>query len=105
MREEIDRNIGRRIRELRTARRQPVNHVAAYLGVTPQQILKYETGQNRASASTIYLLAILFGTTVEAFFSSWTMVSNDNTQYGGATYPANPREIVNPSTQHQPLPQ
>ncbi|WP_244498512.1 helix-turn-helix domain-containing protein [Aureimonas ureilytica] len=79
MREEIDRNIGNRIRQLRTVRRQPLSYVAAYLGVTPQQVRKYETGQNRASASTIYLLAILFETNVEVFFSSWNMGDNDNT--------------------------
>ena len=39
------------------------------LGISFQQIQKYESGANRVSASRLYALSMLFGLPLEAFFS------------------------------------
>jgi transcriptional regulator with XRE-family HTH domain len=42
--------------------------LAARVGVTFQQLQKYETGKNRLSASRLYRLASVLGVDVSAFF-------------------------------------
>lgn len=54
---DLDRLIGSRIRQLRTAQRLSQEKLAELIGVTFQQIQKYERGVNRVSASTLYRIA------------------------------------------------
>lgn len=53
---DIDRHIGARIRARRLALGVSQQRIAEDVGVTFQQIQKYETGANRVSASTLYRL-------------------------------------------------
>lgn len=43
--------------------------VAYHIGVTYQQIQKYETGRNRVSAEILYRLGQLYGVCVQQFFT------------------------------------
>ena len=43
-------------------------HIAEALGLTFQQLQKYEKGANRISASRLYQLSLIFGVPVESFF-------------------------------------
>lgn len=64
----IDVHVGARLRLLRTARRLSLEELGRRVGVTYQQIQKYETGANRISASTLYRLAQTFEMSPTYFF-------------------------------------
>lgn len=67
--DDIDREIGRRIRFRRIERGYSQAHVASGLGVTYQQLQKYETGRNRISVSTLYRLSRVLGAPVAVFLA------------------------------------
>ncbi|WP_192843175.1 helix-turn-helix domain-containing protein [Aureimonas sp. AU12] len=64
----IDLAIGERIRENRLARGLSLQDLARAVGVTHQQIQKYERGTCRVSAATLYRLADALLCDVEALF-------------------------------------
>lgn len=65
----IDHSVGQTIRKLRLAANMSQETLAARVGVTFQQLQKYENGQNRVSASRLLQLATALGARVEAFFT------------------------------------
>lgn len=67
-RDPIDVHVGGRLRLLRTARRLSLEELGRRVGVTYQQIQKYETGANRISASTLYRIARTFEMSPTYFF-------------------------------------
>lgn len=64
----IDVHVGARLRLLRAARRLSLEELGRRVGVTYQQIQKYETGANRISASTLFRLAQTFEMSPLYFF-------------------------------------
>ncbi|WP_369061037.1 helix-turn-helix transcriptional regulator [Caulobacter sp. 73W] len=60
----IDIAVGARIRARRKVQGFSQSHVAQQLGLTFQQIQKYERGVNRVSASKLVQIAALLGTSV-----------------------------------------
>ena len=64
----IDVLVGRRARERRTLEGMSQSAVAETLGLSFQQLRKYEKGGNRISASRLYELAELLGVPVSYFF-------------------------------------
>ncbi len=66
--EPVDVHVGQRLRLLRKERGLSQTALAARVGVTFQQLQKYETGKNRLSASRLYRLAFVLGVDVSAFF-------------------------------------
>ena len=64
----VDIAVGKRLRFIRGAFGLAQMEVAASLGVTFQQIQKYENGRNRISASRLYDLARLFNVEVSYFY-------------------------------------
>jgi len=60
--------VGRRIRQRRTLIGMTQERLAAVLGVTFQQVQKYERGTNRISASRLAQLADTLGMPVTYFF-------------------------------------
>lgn len=64
----VDVHVGRTIRELRHLRGLSQTALAEELGVTFQQIQKYENSTNRVSASKLYAIAGVLGVGVERFF-------------------------------------
>ncbi|MCW2246759.1 transcriptional regulator with XRE-family HTH domain [Azospirillum fermentarium] len=65
---EVDVFVGQRLRELRMLAGLSQSDVAAGLGLTFQQLQKYERGFNRVSASRLYKLAQFFRVPVSVFF-------------------------------------
>lgn len=64
----IDRHIGARLRELRITRGLSQHDVAARLGVTDQQLHKYEQAFNRIPAARLYQCAVALNVSIDAFF-------------------------------------
>lgn len=65
----IDRIVGQRIREYRIALGLNQTKLAKTAGVSFQQLQKYENGENRVSASRLYLLADALGISIDALMS------------------------------------
>lgn len=63
-----DGRIGNNMRRLRLAAGLPQAAVAAHLGLTYQQVQKYERGHNRLSAAMLHDLALLFKVPCACFF-------------------------------------
>lgn len=66
--QEIDKKIGQKIREIRKALKMSQEELAGAVGVTFQQIQKYERGSNRVSGSMMFLMARVLQVKVERFF-------------------------------------
>ena len=66
---EVDAIVGPRLRELRMLAGLSQSDLAATIGLTFQQLQKYERGVNRISASKLYLLARHLNVPVSTFFS------------------------------------
>lgn len=67
-RDEIDAFVGARIGLRRSALGLSQSALAQQLGISFQQVQKYESGQNRISASRLHRAATVLGTSVETFF-------------------------------------
>ena len=68
VRDEVDVYVGARIGLRRSALGLSQSALAQQLGISFQQVQKYETGQNRISASRLHRAATVLGTSVETFF-------------------------------------
>lgn len=67
---EIDRAVGAEIRFRRILLGLSQQKVSAQIGLTFQQLQKYETGANRVSASRLFHLAKILRVTVSSFFTA-----------------------------------
>jgi ribosome-binding protein aMBF1 (putative translation factor) len=65
---DIDAQIGQRIREARQAQGMAQEVLANGLGISFQQVQKYENGSNRISAARLYDIAQLFGMAITFFY-------------------------------------
>ncbi len=65
----VDVHVGRRLRELRKAANLSQTDVATALGLSFQQVQKYERGSNRISASKLHEASKLLGVTIAAFYT------------------------------------
>lgn len=66
----IDLSVGERIRIIRRQRGLTQTELGNIVGLTFQQIQKYERGTNRVSAGRLGMLAGALGVTVNAFFET-----------------------------------
>lgn len=64
----VDQQVGRNIRKLRKDRGESQETLAAALGLTFQQVQKYERGANRVSASKLVAIAKHYQVPVALFF-------------------------------------
>lgn len=64
----ISHRIGQNLRRIRKAQSLSQGEIGHVLGVTYQQIQKYETGQSRLSAQALYVLKHFYDVAYEAFF-------------------------------------
>jgi len=65
----IDQHVGARMRAARLEAGKSQTEVADAIGITFQQVQKYEKGTNRISAGTLHELSRLFDTPVQFFFN------------------------------------
>lgn len=77
----IDAHIGSRIRLRRLFLDLTQKQLAESLGVTFQQIQKYEIGTNRISASQLYILAHTLGVRLEYFLDGLAIVNPASLSY------------------------
>lgn len=63
-----DKHVGAQLRTARVARGLSQELLGRHLGVTCQQIQKYERGANRVSAGRLYESSLLLGVDVNYFF-------------------------------------
>lgn len=68
MMNEFDQQLGERLRELRLVHGYTQKAIGELLGVTFQQIQKYEAGSNRITVRTLYKLKALYNIEWEVFF-------------------------------------
>lgn len=66
--QEVDAFVGARISLRRSALGLSQTALAQQIGISFQQVQKYETGQNRISASRLHRVATVLATSVDAFF-------------------------------------
>ncbi len=64
----VDQHVGRQIRELRRRQNVSQEKLAETLGLTFQQVQKYEKGSNRVSASKLFEVSQALGVGIDHFF-------------------------------------
>jgi transcriptional regulator with XRE-family HTH domain len=64
----VDEAVGARIRLLRKRRKMSQQELGTALGVTFQQVQKYENGKNRVGASRLHLVAIALDVPINELF-------------------------------------
>lgn len=68
---ELDVYLGKRVKAFRTKMRWPLKTLAMKLGISIQQLQRYETGMNKISASLLYTIAHEFKTDVAFFYEGY----------------------------------
>lgn len=66
--DEVDRHVGARLKLIRSAKGLTQNDVGRAVGLSLQQIQKYEHGTNRISANMLWSLSNFLGVEVSYFF-------------------------------------
>jgi len=64
----VDNHVGMKLRLLRLSHGMSQQMLSEKIGVTFQQLQKYEKGMNRISAGRLYFLAKVLGVSVDHFF-------------------------------------
>lgn len=80
----IDVEIGQRIRRHRNLRQMSQEELAARLGISCQQLQKYEGGANRISASRLIQLARVLSTEISLFLKDGTEQMSDPGKWSAA---------------------
>jgi transcriptional regulator with XRE-family HTH domain len=86
--DQIDMHLGARLRGLRELRGMSLTAIGREIGTTYQQVRKYESGQNRISASTLYRLASLLSVDIAYFYQGLPQTSAE----AASTSASAPRE-------------
>ncbi len=76
--EQIDRRISKRLRQRRLLQGVTQGRVARALGVSFQQIQKYETGANRISSSRLFELSLILDVPITYFYRQVRVSQNTN---------------------------
>jgi len=75
----IDIEVGKRLKKFRRALHLSQTDVAKKLGISFQQVQKYEIGTNRLAASRLFELCQIFGVTPNEFFHEYEGAENKST--------------------------
>lgn len=73
----IDAHVGGQVKLRRAVVGMTQTELANQLGITFQQVQKYENGTNRISASRLYLIAKILNVPLESFFAGTEAVLED----------------------------
>lgn len=93
--DDIDVSVGRRLRDRRTLLGLSQSALAQSVGLTFQQIQKYERGANRISASRLYQFSCLLGVDVDYFFGTILNIDDcEDLLPVGSDDPARMREVL-----------
>jgi transcriptional regulator with XRE-family HTH domain len=74
--DQIDALVGANLKRLRLEREITVQALGVALGVTYQQVLKYEQGVNRISASTLYKASLFLHVNIGDFYEGVDILIN-----------------------------
>ncbi|MGI9481304.1 MAG: helix-turn-helix domain-containing protein [Hyphomicrobiales bacterium] len=74
----VDVHVGHRVRMRRVLKGMSQEKLGEQLGLTFQQVQKYEKGSNRVSASRLHQIAQILGVPVSFFFDDLPSVVNEN---------------------------
>jgi transcriptional regulator with XRE-family HTH domain len=89
----IDRHVGKKLREHRRMLEMSQQDVSERLGISYQQIQKYESGANRISAGRLYTLANIMQIPVHKFFeglpATETLIPRTNGNGNGVQHNGN----------------
>jgi transcriptional regulator with XRE-family HTH domain len=85
---ELDKKIGRRVKELRLTKGISQQELGDELNVSFQQIQKYEKGADRISSSTLFRTSQILGVPVESFFQGF-----DNEESSGEKLKLTPQIV------------
>jgi transcriptional regulator with XRE-family HTH domain len=77
-RDAVDMLVGCNIRTLRQDRGMSQTELARKIGVTFQQVQKYENGTNRVGSGRLFKIASILNVPITAFFEGATQVASDN---------------------------
>lgn len=88
---DADRSIGSRIAALRAAQGLSQTALGAALGVSFQQVQKYEKGRNRIGAGRLQAIADVLNVPVETFFGR--QPGPDGAEAGPATFLEDPQAV------------
>lgn len=92
----IDIHLGKKLRDFRTRLGWTLTDLADRVGVSHQQIHKYEGGQAKISASMLYNFSLIFSITLSAFFEGYNPKKPDlNSPVQNDTISLKAREKVN----------
>lgn len=80
---DLDNYIGRRLREKRQKLRLTLTDLAEKLGVSHQQIQKYEQAQSRIAAITLYQLGEILGVEPSYFFQGYSAFKKKSERVSG----------------------
>ena len=72
----LDAFIGDRVKQRRVALGMSQDKLGAYLGITFQQVQKYEKGVNRISASMLYTIATVLNVEIDYFIDGFNNSDN-----------------------------
>jgi len=70
----VDIYVGKRLKELRGSMSQ--EKLAKKLGITFQQIQKYENGKNRISAGRLYYMSQILNVDIQDFFQEYEEIQS-----------------------------
>ncbi len=90
----VDIHVGLRLRERRTLLGMSQSELGGRVGLTFQQIQKYERGSNRISASRLFQFAGILGIEVDHFFAGLELARRESARLGDAGDAARMREIL-----------
>jgi transcriptional regulator with XRE-family HTH domain len=71
---EIDKHISSRLAEIRKKKGVTRKQLGEYIGITVQQIQKYENGKNRISSGNLLVLAKALGVDILSFYEDYKNV-------------------------------
>jgi len=74
----IDEYVGKRLRQKRDLEGLSQERLAEHVGVSFQQIQKYENGANRISASRLYEFSKILNVPISFFFDRFDLAQNEN---------------------------
>lgn len=77
---EIDKGVGETIRKLRTERNLTLAELGSALGISHQQLQKYETGANRLSAGMLHAVATVFNVPIDALYDGVRQSGSERTK-------------------------
>ncbi len=93
--EDIDVSVGRRLRDRRTLLGLSQSALAQSVGLTFQQIQKYERGANRISACRLYQFSCLLDVDFDYFFGAMLNIDDcHDLMPAGTEDPARMREVL-----------